>query len=280
MKIGFVGAGKVGFTLGKYFSLKGYSITGYYDINTSFAVEAGEFTGSKCFEDINELLADCDTLFLTVPDTFIIEAYSFLDKNKLKGKLICHCSGVMSGEEAFPDADHFGAYVCSVHPLLAVSSKYDSYREIAGGFFAVEGTATDKIEELLKACGNDYQIIDATSKHRYHCASAVASNLVVGLMDVSISMLESCGFSREGALKALNPIMTSNIAHISKYDVKDSLTGPVERGDSVTVEKHLNTLCGKEKDIYILLSRRILKIAQNKNPDRDYSKLTEMLKGE
>lgn len=280
MKIGFVGAGKVGFTLGKYFLSKGNIITGYYDSNTSFAMEAGEFTTSKCFDDVNRLLVNCDTLFLTVPDTFITEAYNLLDKDKLKGKLICHCSGVMSAGEAFPDATHFGAYICSVHPLLAVSSKYNSYREIAGGFFAIEGTGAEKIGELLERCNNDFQIISAESKHKYHCASAVASNLVVGLMDMSLSMLQDCGFTRNNALKALAPIMTGNINHIVSDDVKVSLTGPVERCDTVTVKKHLNVLTDDEKEIYSLLSKRILKIAQEKNPDRDYSQLIAVLKGE
>ena len=282
MKIGFAGAGKVGFTLGKYFESKGHTVAGYYDKNISFAKDAGEFTHSDYFQDINVLLGCCDTLFLTVPDRIIKKVYNLLDKKAIKGKLICHCSGVMSAGEAFPDAECLGAYICSVHPLLAVSSKYNSYREIAGGFFAIEGsdTGVEKISELLKNCNNNFQIISAENKYKYHCASAVASNLAVGLMDMSLSMLEDCGFTRENALKALAPIMTNNISHISKSDVIESLTGPVERCDTDTVRKHIDVLKGEDRELYILLSQRILKIAKNKNPCRDYSEITELLKGE
>ena len=37
MKIGFVGAGKVGFTLGKYFQSKGISVVGYFSKNIASA---------------------------------------------------------------------------------------------------------------------------------------------------------------------------------------------------------------------------------------------------
>ncbi len=282
MKIGFAGAGKVGFTLGKYFSSKGYTITGYYDKDFSCSEKAGEFTSSKPYESIIELLNDCDTLFLTVPDMLIGKVYSLLDKKAIKGKLICHCSGAVSAQEVFPDAQRYGAYICSVHPLLAVSSKYNSYREITDGFFAIEGCneGVRIISELLQNCNNSFQIIDSESKRKYHCASAICSNLAVGLMDISLGLLTECGFSRENALKAISPIITSNITHIAEKDVKESLTGPVERCDTETVKKHLSVLSGRERGVYILLSQQILKIAQEKNPDRDYSKLTELLKGE
>ena len=44
MTIGFIGAGKVGCTLGKYFSTHGAAVTGYYDRNTQAAKEAAQFT--------------------------------------------------------------------------------------------------------------------------------------------------------------------------------------------------------------------------------------------
>ena len=47
MKIGFVGAGKVGFSLGKYMTEHGVSVSGYYSKNIDSAREASEFTDTK-----------------------------------------------------------------------------------------------------------------------------------------------------------------------------------------------------------------------------------------
>ena len=44
MRIGFIGAGKVGFTLGKYFREHGIEVTGYYSRSIQSASEAAEFT--------------------------------------------------------------------------------------------------------------------------------------------------------------------------------------------------------------------------------------------
>ena len=49
MKIGFIGAGKVGFSLGKYFAENGAELSGYYSRTESSAHEAAAFTGSKAF---------------------------------------------------------------------------------------------------------------------------------------------------------------------------------------------------------------------------------------
>lgn len=71
MKIGFFGAGKVGFTLGKYFRMHGVEVIGYYSHSIQSAKEAAEFTQSQTFIDIEELLAASDVLFFTLPDGVI-----------------------------------------------------------------------------------------------------------------------------------------------------------------------------------------------------------------
>ena len=47
------------------------------------------------------------------------------------------------------------------------------------------------------------------------------------------------------------------------------MTGPVERNDVVTIKKHLNVFnqenLNQEKEIYKLLSQKLIEIAQSKN---------------
>ncbi|MGN1132636.1 MAG: Rossmann-like and DUF2520 domain-containing protein [Ruminococcus sp.] len=282
MKIGFAGAGKVGFTLGKYFQSAGIEIAGYFSKSTESASKAAEFTHSACYDDINILTKECDALFLTVPDKCIGEVYSSLSKQAIKGKLICHCSGVTTAWEAFPDAESHGALICSVHPLFAISHKKKSYGEIAGGFFTLEGSekGVKLMSFILDKCKNPYQVIKSEDKVRYHMAASMASNLVVGLVDMSIENLVGCGFTRENALKALAPLVTKNIDHIFQCDVEKSLTGPVERCDEETVKKHLSVLDSKDDFlVYKVLSKRILEIAKSKNKEKDYKTLENILKG-
>ena len=52
MKIGFIGAGRVGCALGKYLKEKGagFSLTGYYSKSIASARGAAQFTDSHCYE--------------------------------------------------------------------------------------------------------------------------------------------------------------------------------------------------------------------------------------
>ena len=100
MDIGFIGAGKVGCTLGKLFCEQGLKVTGYYDNNADAADEAARFTGSACYEDMKQLADESDVLFLTVPDGLIGPVFSQLrGAADLAGRLICHCSGSISSRE-------------------------------------------------------------------------------------------------------------------------------------------------------------------------------------
>ena len=126
MKIGFIGAGKAGFTLGKYFSLNGTELSGYYSRSRNSAEEAAHFTGSKIFEDISQLVCESDTLFITTPDSAIKDTYLSLRSFDIAGRQICHCSGALSAKEAFPEIAEYGAEGYSIHPLFPISSKYDS----------------------------------------------------------------------------------------------------------------------------------------------------------
>ena len=75
MKTGFVGAGKVGFTLGKFFREQGKQVAGYYSRNTESAEEAAQFTETAAYAALAELVQDSDVLFLTVPDSSITSVY-------------------------------------------------------------------------------------------------------------------------------------------------------------------------------------------------------------
>ena len=283
LKTGFIGAGKVGFTLGKYFSSKtgtnSIKVTGYYSRNTQSAEEAANFTGSKAFTDLGALIEASDVLFLTVPDGTISEVFEQVRQYPIQGKYICHCSGSLSAGEAFPGIDQTGAYEYSVHPLFAVSDKYEAYKELQDVFFAVEGNEEHlpEIKGMLKEAGIDLQVIRAEDKTLYHAAAVTASNLAVALLAESIDMLCKCGFDEADARKALTPLVTGNVQHVLSRGPAAALTGPVERGDAKTIAKHLACMNEQQSAIYRVLSSRLIPIAESKHPDRLYQDIKDLL---
>ena len=105
------------------------------------------------------------------------------------------------------------------------------------------------------------------------------SNLVLGLINSGASYLEQCGFSKEQSLEALFPLIEGNINNIKNNGIKESLTGPIERGDLVTIKKHVNSMDKSNQELYKVLSRNIVPIAKEKNKSRDYSEIEEYLGG-
>lgn len=92
MKAGFIGAGKVGFSLGKYLAEGGVPVAGYYSRSKSSAEEAAAFTGSRYYEALADIVDDSDTLFVTVPDGIIGEIWDDMRGLQVKGKKICHAA--------------------------------------------------------------------------------------------------------------------------------------------------------------------------------------------
>jgi predicted short-subunit dehydrogenase-like oxidoreductase (DUF2520 family) len=280
MRIGFIGAGKVGFSLGKYFAENGADVAGYYSRSSSSAREAAVFTGTVAYGSAAELAADCGVVFVTVPDGVIRSVYEDIRKCDISGKYICHCSGAMTAEEAFPGAESLGAFTYSIHPLFPVSSRLESYKELGSAFFCLEGSPEHigEWEAFFASLGNPVRIISGSTKSKYHAACAISSNLVCALAAESISLLGECGFTEEEAICALRPLALSNIKRVFEVGPAEALTGPIERCDVSTVQKHLkcfDSAAGRE--MYMSVSRRLLDTARRKHPETDYSEMERLL---
>ena len=281
MNIGIIGAGKVGVSVGRYLKDNNIQISGFYDIDSDNAAFAAQFTQTDCFSDLEELVKVSDTLFITTPDYVIGSVWDCIIKNKnmsVKNKIVCHFSGALSSD-VFTDSQSTGAFVCSIHPMLAFSDKLTSYRIPANTFFAVEGdeTAVSAVKSLFESLGNTVCRIDKSKKSLYHTAASVLSNELVALIDMGYSLLEQCGFSREEAVKATQNLVSGNVKSVLENGCVNALTGPVERNDLQTVKKHVESLNGEDRQIYIMLAKRLVKLAKVKNGDRDYAEMSEFL---
>ena len=278
IKFGFIGAGKVGFSLGKYLKENNIDISGYYSKLQHSSKEAAIFTNTRQYNNLEDLIKNSDTIFITTPDNQIADVWNEIKMLPIKEKLICHCSGSISSE-VFSNINNHGAYGYSIHPMFAISDKYNSYKNLSQAFITIEGHEKhiEYLKSLFLYLGNDVAIINKENKVLYHAASVTVSNLVLGLINNGVKYLEVCGFTKEVAIKALYPLTEYNLINIKEKGVVNSLTGPIERGDLSTVTNHLNVIPEEDKELYRLLSKNILKIAKVKNLNRDYKNLEEYL---
>ncbi len=281
LSIGFIGAGRAGVSLGRYFYAKKLKISGFCSRTAEHARSAALLTESRYFVSAEQIAEESDILFITVPDSVICEVYLQLKKRcDLKDKILCHCSGALPAE-AFKNAKTVGAYAYSVHPAFAINDKENSYKELHKAFFTVQGSPEkmDIITSLIEGLGNPYRIIDAEQKIKYHVALASASNLVIGLYHMSARLLGECGFTEAEAATAIAPLFLGNARSLTEKGCAAALTGPVDRNDYETVCKHLSVLedGGRIEAAYRALSSELVFIAKDKYPSADYTKLEKLL---
>lgn len=284
LSIAFIGAGKVGVSLGKYFVQKKQNLLGFYSQSNTSAEDAASFTASKSLS-MESVLTHAELIFISVPDDQITTAANYIiqvvQKHNINiaDKIFCHCSGSLTSDALATLSPH-GAYIYSLHPMFAFADKYKSYKQLNQAHFTLEGDEQklDNIKELVTGCGNSVSIISKENKSTYHLASVTASNFVLALINQSIEHLTQCGFSTPDARRALTPLIQNNINNILAQGASKSLTGPVERADIKTVQKHLAILDTNGQQLYALLSEELVNIANARQSlDRDYSPLTSLL---
>lgn len=278
MKIGFIGAGKVGCSLGKYMKDRGVDVVGYSSRTLTSAKTAAEFVGTNYFESFETVVKESDCLFFTVNDTGIIDVWNQVKKMDISGKIICHCSGAKSAS-VFEGIDECRAYGFSLHPISPFSSKFDSYKNIEDACFTLEG-ASEKLpvmENFLRDLHLSYTVISGENKVKYHSACVFASNLMVALMDDAMNLLEETGFSKEDAKNALAPLILQNVNSVLEKGTKEGLTGPMERNDVGTVKSHLDVLDGNTKEVYRVLSKDLLRISKEKHKEKDFKDMEKLL---
>lgn len=267
----------MGTSLGAYLLGKGVAVTGYYDVVEAQALSAAEQMGLCHYESLQELLAVNEAILITVPDDFIGQVWEACRHFPIDGKCFFHCSGVL-GSDVFKGYAEAGVHVGSMHPVCAVNSR-NSEAVFSGKFFVLEGdqTGLEMMKSLMTTMGNEFKVIPTGQKMKYHAAAAASSNLFCALADMAESWMRDCGFDAQSAHELLTPLMLGNMANVAEQGAVAALTGPVERGDAGTVAKHLSVLEGDDREIYRLLSLRLVAITQQKHPDKDFTNLLNVL---
>ncbi|MBE5906805.1 MAG: DUF2520 domain-containing protein, partial [Lachnospiraceae bacterium] len=189
MRFGFIGAGKVGVSLGKYLVNGGVQVVGYYSRTKASGKEAADFTATRHFFEMKDLITACDAVILTVPDKEIVPVYEEAKAFITKPTCFIHCSGLETSD-VFYDRTKYKSYGYSIHPLLAIHSKYESYRELSKAVFTIEGDLEyrEELRELFAGLGNPIIPIEKEQKAKYHAACVFGSNLMLGLLEQSFQL--------------------------------------------------------------------------------------------
>lgn len=138
--------------------------------------------------------------------------------------------------------------VASVHPLVSLPDADLGARRLAGAWFAVAGDPV--AAEVVDALGGRSVAVADEDRTTYHAAAAVAANHLVALLGQVERLARQVGVPLEAYLELARGAL-DNVADVGPAS---ALTGPVARGDSATVARHLAAIPEDERTTYAVLA--------------------------
>ena len=241
--VGIIGAGRVGSALALGLRAAGVPVVGIASRTSAHATALATSANIPSL-DASQVLSNADLTVLAVRDDVIAECAAALISTPVRvGQAVVHCSGALGLEPLAGLADA-GWLTGAWHPLQAFATTSTPLQTGITWGITASSELQAQLISLTTTLGGRPQTIAAESKGRYHAAAVLAANYAITLAAQAVDVLETCGFSRDGALAALLPLLHGNLATLERVGLPMALTGPLVRGDSATIERHLNDLAG------------------------------------
>jgi len=202
-QLAIVGRGRVGYALTNALATAGYEVEGPLGRGADGA--------------------GADAVLLCVPDGEIALAAAQI----APGRLVGHCSGATG---LGPLAPHESF---SLHPLMTVTA---DGADFAGAGAAIAGGTPRAValsRELAGALGMRPVEIGEADRPAYHAAASIASNFLITLEAAAERLGATVGLERE----QLVPLVRATVENWARLGPERALTGPVARGDEVTVAR-------------------------------------------
>lgn len=276
MRMIFIGAGPVGLTMAWLFSNAGHKIVYFLSRNEKNRQKAKEFSHAlKTGRSFSEVDEDFDVLFISTPDDTIGETAERI-ATQIKGGVdfyVGHFSGSVPSSALRP-LKNKGCRIGSLHPLQTFASPEETINTFAGTYICVEGDneAANLFSRLAAEIGGNPFSISTDKKPLYHAAAVIACNYLVTLVNDAQRLLQEIGINKEDAAKMLLPLIKATVKNIETVGIPKALTGPIARGDVVTLLNHIENIKEKTPEflaLYVILGLKTIEVSRAKRDITD-----------
>jgi predicted short-subunit dehydrogenase-like oxidoreductase (DUF2520 family) len=239
-RIGIIGASRLGTSLGLALERAGHPPTAVSSRRAASARAFARRLAHASALGTAALVQRCDVVVLAVPDAALGALAATLPFRR--GQCVVHCSGALDLSVLEP-ARARGALCGCLHPLQAFPERFGAER-FAGIVIGVEADA--RLRPWLRARCRDLGAraleLAGVDRARYHAAAVLASNCVVALHAAAAQSWKLAGLPQALAREALAPLTLGAAESVRRLPLHAALTGPIARGDTATIERHLAAL--------------------------------------
>ena len=218
---------------------------------------------------LNEM-RPADNWLIGTGDDQVAEVASALGESGLvrEGALVFHLAGRLGLDVLEPLADR-RAFCATLHPVRSLTHARLSLEDFAGTACVAEGPAEALalLQPLVTSIGGLWLPVRDIDRGLYHAAVSVVSNVTKAVAWKAQAWLEHAGLPTDTAAAVTSQLLHSTMDDLFRSGARQSITGPVVRGDTRTVEAHLEALRAshpRDVDVYRVLARTVLDLARER----------------
>ncbi len=253
LRIGVVGAGKVGAVLAAALREAGHEIVAASGVSDATLARIDALLPDVPVAPPDEVVRCSELVLLTVPDDAIGPVAAGLAKVEAwrPGQLVVHTAG-RYGIDVLGQAATPGIVPLAIHPAMTFTGTSMDRSRLIDAMFAV--TAPPGMlpiaQALVVEMGGEPVVVEEWDRPLYHAALVHGANHVVTAVAQSSNVLARLGI--EEPSRVLGPLIHASVdgALRDAPGAVSTLTGPVVRGDAGTVAAHLRALEGQPEALF------------------------------
>ncbi|HYG93381.1 MAG TPA: Rossmann-like and DUF2520 domain-containing protein [Nocardioides sp.] len=261
LRVGVIGAGRVGAVLAARLRAAGHTITSAAGESDASRTRAAALLPGVPLEKPSAVARGCDLLLLTVPDDMLPNVVRVLaDSGALRaGQYVVHTSG-RHGLAVLDPAAAVGARPIALHPAMTFSGTAIDLDRLDGCAFGLTSGAAERpvAEQLVAELGGTPSWVPEEMRTLYHAGLAHGANHLVTLVSEAMDLLAAAGSTDPAG--TLRPLLEAALDNaLERGDA--ALTGPIVRGDVRTIAAHLDDIVVNAPDTvptYVALARATL----------------------
>jgi predicted short-subunit dehydrogenase-like oxidoreductase (DUF2520 family) len=259
LRVGVVGAGRVGAALGAALSRAGHPVVAASGVSAASLRRAERLLPGVPIMAPDEVVETADFVLLAVPDDALRPLVAGMASTGAwrEGQLVGHTSGA-HGIGVLDPAAARGVLPLALHPVMTFTGRAEDVDRVEGATFGV--TAPDELrpvaESLVVEMGGEPVWVPERARPLYHAALTIGANHLVTLVNDALGLLDDAGAEQPARLLA--PLLSVALDNALRLG-DAALTGPVSRADVATLTTHLRTLAADEPDVlpsYVAMARR------------------------
>lgn len=240
--MGVVGAGRVGAVLGAALRRAGHDVVAVSAVSDLSRLRAEALLPGVPVASVTDVAQDADLVLLAVPDDVLPDlVVGLVEAGAIHaGQFVAHPSG-RYGIGVLDPVRSVGALPLAIHPVMTFTGTSIDLARLEDCPFGV--TAPDAVrpvaEALVVEMGGDPVWVPEEARTLYHAGIAFGANFLMTVVLQSLDLLKDAGMEEPQRLMA--PLLSASLDNALRHG-DTVLTGPVARGDAVTVADHLHCI--------------------------------------